>query len=90
MRRSIALSGTALLAVPFFCGEAVATDDYLGAPIDCDILLAPRPFLFRMHEKLEQGSSAFIDGGECAAYAESALESLERRLQREADRERER
>ena len=55
------------------------------ARLDCDILLAPHPFLFRMHEKLEQGVSAFVDGGECAAYAESALESLERRLQREAE-----
>lgn len=57
------------------------------AQLDCDILLAPHPFLFRMQEKLEQGSSAFIDGGECAAYADNALESLERRLQREADGE---
>ena len=57
------------------------------AQLDCDILLAPHPFLFRMQEKLAQGSSAFIDGGECAAYAENALESLEHRLQREADGE---
>jgi metallo-beta-lactamase class B len=57
------------------------------AQLGCDILLAPHPFLFRMHDKLEQGSSAFIDGGECAAYAQNALESLERRLQREADSE---
>ena len=57
------------------------------ARLDCDILLAPHPFLFRMDEKLEQGSSAFIDGSECATYAESALESLERRLLREAGSE---
>jgi metallo-beta-lactamase class B len=55
------------------------------AELDCDILLAPHPFLFRMQEKLEQGADAFIDGSECAAYAETALASLERRLRREAD-----
>jgi metallo-beta-lactamase class B len=57
------------------------------ARLDCDILLSPHPFLFRMHEKLEQGSGAFSDGRECAVYADNALESLERRLQREADSE---
>lgn len=55
------------------------------AELDCDILLAPHPFLFRMQEKLERGADAFIDGSECAAYAETALASLERRLRREAD-----
>lgn len=53
------------------------------AGLDCDILLSPHPFLFRMHEKLGQGGDTFIDGGECQAYAESALEALERRLARE-------
>ena len=57
------------------------------AGLDCDILLAPHPFLFRMQEKLAEGDDAFIDGGECAAYAENALESLERRLLREAGSE---
>jgi len=60
------------------------------ARLDCDILLAPHPFLFRMHEKLQRGSSAFIDGSECGAYADNALESLEQRLRREAESERER
>ena len=55
------------------------------AELDCDIILAPHPFLFRMEEKLAQGGSAFIDGGECAAYAISAVDSLERRLLREAE-----
>lgn len=57
------------------------------AGLDCDILLSPHPFLFRMHEKLEQGGDAFIDGGECRSYAETALEGLERRLARESDSE---
>ena len=54
------------------------------ARLDCDVLLSPHPFLFRMQEKLERGKSAFIDGNECAAYAERALQGLERRLSREA------
>lgn len=54
------------------------------ARLDCDILLSPHPFLFRMHEKLGQGGDAFIDGDECASYAESALDALERRLARES------
>lgn len=57
------------------------------ARLDCDILLSPHPFLFRMHEKLEQGGDAFIDGGECRAYAEKALKGIERRLARESDSE---
>ena len=57
------------------------------AQLDCDILLAPHPFLFRMQEKLAQGEGAFVDGGECAAYAQGALQSLERRLLREAGSE---
>ena len=35
MRRSIAVSGAALLAAPLFCGNTVAFDDYLDPPIDC-------------------------------------------------------
>ena len=60
------------------------------ARLDCDILLAPHPSLFHMEEKLAQGSAAFVDGGECREYADHALESLERRLQREAGSEQER
>lgn len=55
------------------------------ARLDCDILLSPHPFLFRMHEKLEDDADAFIDGGECADYAASALKNLRQRLAREAD-----
>lgn len=57
------------------------------AQLDCDILLSPHPFLFRMHEKLEQGGDAFIGRGECAAYGASALQGLERRLARESELE---
>jgi metallo-beta-lactamase class B len=67
--------------------EQVRASAAAVARLDCDILLSPHPFLFRMHEKLERGGNAFIDGGECADYAETAMEGLERRLLRESERE---
>lgn len=57
------------------------------AGLDCDVLLSPHPFLFRMSEKLARGKAAFIDGDDCIGYADSALQGLERRLSREAARE---
>lgn len=65
--------------------EQVRSSAAAVARLDCDILLAPHPFLYRMHEKLERGGDAFIDGSECGEYAESALEGLRRRLAREAE-----
>lgn len=65
--------------------EAVRASAAAVASLDCDILLAPHPFLFRMQEKYAQGKDAFIDRKGCVEYADSALGSLERRLAREAE-----
>lgn len=65
--------------------EAVRASAAAVASLDCDILLAPHPFLFNMQDKVAQGADAFIDGNGCAEYADGALESLERRLSREAE-----
>ena len=67
--------------------EDISASAAIIAGLDCDVLLSPHPFLFRMSEKLEQGGNAFIDGDECIAYAESALQGLERRLALESERE---
>lgn len=75
----------------FRFGDGAAEDISASATaiarLDCDVLLSPHPFLFRMSEKLEQGRNAFIGGDECAAYAQSALRVLERRLALESERE---
>jgi metallo-beta-lactamase class B len=81
----------AVAADAYRFGDGAAADISASAAaiarLDCDILLSPHPFLFRMHEKLAQGNDGFSDGGDCAAYAQDALDSLDRRLLREAQRE---
>ena len=55
------------------------------AALPCDIFLSNHPVFFRMTEKLESGATdAFARPGECRAYANRALERLERRLGRES------
>ncbi len=65
--------------------EAIRASAAAVASLDCDILLAPHPFLFRMQEKYAQGGDAFIDSKGCMEYASGAIRSLERRLLREAE-----
>lgn len=74
-------------AYRFSDGEAARIRESAAAiaGLDCDILLAPHPFLFRMQEKYAQGGNAFTDGDACADYADGALASLQRRLSREAE-----
>ena len=57
--------------------------------LDCDVLLAPHPFLFQMPEKLETMASdpdtnPFIDPAACDAYAAFFDDWLARRLEEEA------
>jgi metallo-beta-lactamase class B len=55
------------------------------AALDCDILLSTHDFSFGLHEKLAAGGGeAFEDPEACWAYAETALDGLERRLEAEA------
>ena len=65
--------------------DALRSSAAAVASLDCDILLAPHPFLFSMQDKVARGADAFIDGNSCVEYADGALESLERRLSREAE-----
>ena len=51
------------------------------AALDCDIFLAPHPFQFQMHEKLnDSGVDPFLDVQGCREYANNALLKLGRRL----------
>lgn len=58
-----------------------SADTIAGA--DCDIMLAPHPFLFDMQARAKRGEEAFIDDEACRRYAEDSLARLERRLQTE-------
>ena len=64
--------------------EQVRQSAAVIAGLDCDILLAPHPSFFGMHDKLERGREAFIDDQACRQYAERMLGLLERRLAEEA------
>ncbi len=48
--------------------------------LECDIFLAPHPFLFGLKDKIRQGPEAFIDKDACSRYAASSRAGLERRL----------
>lgn len=52
--------------------------------LPCDILVTPHPGT--LFERASRGTAALIDAGACRAYAASARERLERRLQTEAKR----
>ncbi|MDX1515942.1 MAG: subclass B3 metallo-beta-lactamase [Woeseiaceae bacterium] len=55
--------------------------------LPCDIFLSNHPSFFRMTEKLDSDAAeAFVDAGECRAYAVRALERLEQRLREETGR----
>ncbi len=55
------------------------------AALDCDIFLSTHDFSFGLHDKLARGRDAFIDPEGCKQYAAKTLQSLERRLAREAE-----
>ena len=54
------------------------------AALDCDIFLSTHDFSFGLHDKLARGREAFIDPAGCKQYVARTLQSLERRLAREA------
>jgi metallo-beta-lactamase class B len=66
-------------------GESLRASALKVGKLDCDIFLSTHDFSFRLHDKLAAGRDAFIDPAGCAAYAESALERLERRLRDERE-----
>jgi metallo-beta-lactamase class B len=53
------------------------------ANLDCDIMLSTHDFSFALHQKLEQGTHAFIDSQECRSRADKTLIQLEKRLNSE-------
>jgi metallo-beta-lactamase class B len=50
------------------------------AGLDCDIMLSTHDFSFGLHDKLAQGTEAFIDGSECRKHAEKTRTYLDDRL----------
>lgn len=69
--------------------EQITASAQLVRKLDCDVLLAPHPFLFQMPEKLEAmasdpGANPFIDPAACDAYASFFDEWLVRRLEEES------
>lgn len=58
------------------------------ADLDCDILLTPHPFFFRLQDKLERidQGNPFINNVGCLLYAESSLQWLEQRVAAERSR----
>lgn len=69
--------------------EQITASAQLVRDLDCDVLLAPHPFLFQMPEKLEAMASnpntnPFIDTAACDAYAAYFDDWLVRRLEEEA------
>jgi metallo-beta-lactamase class B len=69
--------------------EQITASAQLVRELDCDVLLAPHPFLFQMPEKLEAMASnpntnPFIDTAACDAYAAYFDDWLVRRLEEEA------
>lgn len=63
--------------------KAIRTSADRIAGLDCDIMLAPHPFLFDLQARAERGEEAFIDDQACRRYAEDSLARLERRLRTE-------
>lgn len=58
----------------------------IGA-LPCDIFLSNHPSLFGMQEKFaSEAAEPFVNAAECRAYADRALERLERRLRVESGR----
>jgi len=69
--------------------EQITASAQLVRELDCDVLLAPHPFLFQMPDKLEAmasdpGTNPFIDPAACDAYATFFDDWLVRRLEEEA------
>jgi len=53
------------------------------ANLDCDIMLSTHDFSFALHQKLEQGTEAFMDDQGCRDRADKTLIQLEKRLKSE-------
>lgn len=53
------------------------------AALDCDIMLSTHDSIFGLHDKLQRGREAFIDGGECRKLAENIGTYLDNRLKSE-------
>jgi metallo-beta-lactamase class B len=61
-------------------GDALrATLDRI-AGLDCDIMLSTHDSSFGMHEKLQLGRQAFVDGSECRKHAKKTGTNLDNRL----------
>ena len=72
---------------PMAAGQ-ITVSAQLIRDLDCDVLLSPHPFLFRMSEKLlamatEPGTNLFVEEAACEAYADFFDDWLARRLAEE-------
>jgi len=73
---------------PMAAGQITASAQLIRG-LDCDVLLSPHPFLFRMSEKLlamasEPGTNMFVEEAACEAYADYFDDWLARRLAEES------